>query len=113
MLLLAMQVEHLSTPCGASNARLLQQMEMHMLLTLMVHQLTASIPASYPGAKEARIRACYLNCTPSLWPTTSLHRLPLPAAYTGPQLALQAMPSLVGGQHSRQQCRPSSQQQLL
>lgn len=89
--------------------------EMHMLLSLMVHQLqlTASIPTSYQAAKEARIRACYLNCTPSLWARTSLHRLPLPAAYTGPQLALQAMPSLVGGQHSRQQCRPSSQQQLL
>lgn len=55
----AVQVFHActSTPCGASNAQLLLGLETDMLLGLAVHQLAASIPASYPGAQDVCMEA--------------------------------------------------------
>jgi hypothetical protein len=113
-----MQVEQLYTPCGATNDQLLQHVETDMLLGLAVHQLTASIPDSYPGAKDVRELVCQLGCSAlySLWSKTSLHQLPLPAAYTGPQLALHVMRSPLGPsfvQQQQQQQEPQRQQQQI
>jgi hypothetical protein len=52
-----MQIGVLSTPCGAANAHLLQQLELQMLLGMLMYQLTASIPASYPRAQEVQAAA--------------------------------------------------------
>ena len=96
----AMQVNELSTSSGATSTQLLLQLvETDMLLGLAVHQLTASIPDSYPGAQAAREAAFKLSKSALLelsQSSISLHRLPLPAPYTGPQLALQIMPSPLG-----------------
>ena len=81
---------------GAFSAQLLLQLETDMLLSLAMLQLTASIPDSNPGALVAREMACQLcSCGAlfQLWQGTNLHQLPRPAAYTGPQLALQLLPS--------------------
>ena len=93
-----LQVKHLTSACGTYNAQLLQHLELYMLLGLAMHQLTASIPASFSKAQDVRAGACQLNCSPllSLYIKTSLHKLPLSAAYTGPQLALQVQPSVLG-----------------
>jgi hypothetical protein len=85
-----------------------------MLLELAVQQLTASIPAGslYHAARGA---ACKLHCIGilTLYHMTSL--LPLPAAYTGPQLAMQVIPSPLGAAPpqllSQQQQRPQPQPQ--
>jgi hypothetical protein len=73
----SLQVKHLSSPCGASNAQLLLQLELHMLLGLVVHQLTASIPATYLKAEDVRAVAYQLNCSPLLkfFIKTNLHIL--------------------------------------
>jgi hypothetical protein len=111
------QVQHWSTPFGGPTTELLRHIETDLLLALVVHQLTASIPDSYPTAKNIRNRAHEHGCTPlrKLWHKTSLHHLPIPAPYTGPQLALKVMPSLLGpprqGQQSQQQQQQSQQQQ--
>jgi hypothetical protein len=92
-------VKHCSTPVanddGPSISELLLHIETDLLLGLAVHQLTASIPSSYLGAKDVRSRAQKLGCTllRMLWEETSLHVLLVPAAYKGPQLALQIIPS--------------------
>lgn len=104
-----MQVEQAH---GAPSAQLLLQLEAGLLLGLMVLQLTSSTPDSYPGATAARGLACQLcNCTTlyCLWGTAGLHRLPWPAAYTGPQLALQLQP-LPQQQHHQQQQKQQEQQ---
>ena len=94
-----------------------------MLLCLMVHQLTASIPDSYPRALEVCQWACQLACN-SLWTffqraTCGLHHLPLSAAYSGPQLALLVTPSSLGptlaaqqAQQAQQPCAQHPQQRL-
>jgi hypothetical protein len=115
-----LQVEHMPSPCGAFSGQLLLHLEMHMLLGLSMQQLTASIPASCPKAQDVRAIACQLDCSPLkiLFDNTSLHDLPLAAAYTGPQLALHATPSvlrpplpapLLLGQQPQQQ-QPQQQQ---
>ena len=69
-----------------------------MLLGLVAHHLTAGIPDSYPMVKDIRAVAHRYAGAPmrKLWHKTSLHQLPLPAPYTGPQLALQVIPSPLG-----------------
>jgi hypothetical protein len=113
-----MQVEQLCTLSGsaASNDQLLRMVETDMLLGLAVHQLTASIPVSYPGAKvvgELASKLLYYALF-ALWEKISMHQLPLPAAYTGPQLALQVMRSPLGPsllqQQQQQQQEPQQQQ---
>ena len=60
----------------------------------MAHQLAASIPAGHPGTDIATDLACQLGWSlGGMFSMTSLHKLPLPAAHTGPQLALQVIPS--------------------
>ena len=123
-LLHAMQAQYLSTPYGASNAQLLLLLETNMLLSLAVNQLTASIPDSCPGAIEARTQAWCLNkALQYVSHKVNLHQLSLPAAYTGPQLAPQVMPSILGPppsaalqqgqqlQHLQQPLQPPPQQQ--
>jgi hypothetical protein len=84
---------------SAFNAQLLLQMQTDLLLSLMLLQLTASIPDSHPGAQAARDLACQLcnfDALHSLWRATDIlgfHQLPRPAAFTGPQLVLQLLPS--------------------
>ena len=112
-----MQVDELYTPFGAITDRLLLQLEIDMLLGLAVHQLTASIPDSFSLAQGARELACELKCSAlyMLWNKTSLHQLSLPAAYTGPQLALQVMQSPLGSPSllEQQQQQPQPQPQPL
>jgi hypothetical protein len=101
---------------GAFSAQLLQQLETDMLLGLVVMQLTASIPDSHPRAEEARDLACELgSCDPlhSFWMVAGLHQLPRPAAYTGPQLALQLLPSLLKPRRRLQRRQPPQQLPLL
>jgi hypothetical protein len=77
---------------GAISGQLLLQLETDML---MVRQLTACIPDSHPGAQGAHEAAYQLHASTlwDLWHATSLHKLLLPATYTGPQVALQLLPS--------------------
>ena len=94
---------------GALNAQLLLQLETDALLGLMAHQLAASIPASYPDGNAASDFACQLGSSlGDLWQKVDLHKLPLPAAYTGPQVALQVMPSALcdGGAAAGDPLRP-------
>ena len=121
-----MQVQQLTTPCGTANAQLLLQLETDMLLGLAVHQLVATMPASFPKQHALSELACRLKCSAlaSLRVKANLHKLPLPAAYTGPQLAVQVMPSPLGvpppptplsqgeqQQHQQQQQQSPHQQQ--
>jgi hypothetical protein len=80
---------------GVFNEQLLLQLETDLLLSLMMMQLTASIPDSTPGAQAARDAACLLCGGPlhGLWRAARLHKMPEPDAwhYTGPQ-ALQLLP---------------------
>jgi hypothetical protein len=99
----SLQVQQWSTPSGPSSTELLRHIETDMLLGLVVHQLTASIPDSDPmvttvTVKDIRAVGHRHAGTPlrKLWHKTSLHQLPLPAPYTAPQLALQVMPSPLG-----------------
>jgi hypothetical protein len=80
---------------GVVSGQLLLQLETDLLLTLVVRQLTASILDSHPGAQAAREVAYHLNAAPfaRMWRATSLHKLPQLATYTGPQVALQLLPS--------------------
>jgi hypothetical protein len=91
---------------GAFSAELLLQLETDLLLALALLQLTASIPDSYPGARAARDMACQL-CNFASWQTlsfaTDFHKLPRPANYTGPQLALQLLPCRNAPQLQQQQ----------
>jgi hypothetical protein len=110
----AVQVEELCTQIGTHNDRLLLQLETDMLLGLMVHQLTASIPASHPGAQAVHDETRHLGCPRMLslmWSKADLHQLPLPAAYTGPQLALQVMPCLLGAPTPPETDQPQQPQQ--
>ena len=93
---LVTQAEQLSTPCGAANARLLLQLETDMLLGLAIHQLAASTWSSHPSAQALCELACQLGHTAlmRLQCKVPLHKLPLSAAYTGPQLALQLQPAV-------------------
>jgi hypothetical protein len=110
-----MQVQQLYTPCGASNAQLLLQLETNMLLGLMVHQLTTSILDSYQASRSVRDTACKLRCSAvsCLSAKISLHKVPLSAPYTGPQLALQVIPSPLGPPppHQSQQQQQQRRQQ--
>jgi hypothetical protein len=80
---------------GFFSDQLLLQLETYLLLNLAMLRLTESVPGSYPGAQAAREAASLLCHGPlhSLWMAARLHKLPEPAAYTGPQLALQLLPS--------------------
>jgi hypothetical protein len=121
MAVLAVQVDEALGTREDVDAQLLLQVETDMLLGLVVHQLTASIPDSYPGALGVRQWAfCHLNCSSLLKvferTKSGLHQLPLSAAYTGPQLTLQVMPSPLGppaavlhGQQQQQQQRQQPQ----
>jgi hypothetical protein len=98
---------------GAFSGQLLLQLETDLLLSLAVLQLTASLPDSHPGAQEAREVACQLcSCEPlrNLWRLDGLHKLPRPAACTGPQLALQLLPSPLDAQQSAPELRQQEQQ---
>jgi hypothetical protein len=92
---------------GAFTAQLLLQVETYLLLHLTVLQLTASIPDSYPGVRPARDVVCLLDCEPlySLCRAAET-RCVKQEAYTGPQLALQLLPS-----PPRSQALPQQQQQ--
>ena len=95
---------------GAFDAQLLLQLETYLLLSLTVMQLTDSIPDSHPWAQETRALAYQVcNCEPLrlLWHGCGLHKLPRPATYMGPQLALQLLPS----PHDQQQSPPQLPQQ--
>ena len=98
---------------GAVSAQMLLQLETEMLLNLMVRQLTASIPDSYPRAQAAREAVYQLHAAPfaRLWHATSLHKLPRPAAYTGPQVALQLLPSPLQPLSLQQQQQREQQQE--
>jgi hypothetical protein len=108
VLVVCVQVEQAK---GVLSAQLLLQLETDMLLNLMVRQLTASISDSHPGAQAARDAVYLLHAAPfrSLWRATSLHKMPRPAGYMGPHVALQLLPlplqqlSLSLHQHKQQQ----------
>jgi hypothetical protein len=81
---------------GAMSTKLLRQLETHLLLHLVLLQLTASIPDSFPGAQPARDMVCRLKCE-SLYDLfydieKRCVRLHQHAPYMGPQLALQLLP---------------------
>jgi hypothetical protein len=84
----------------------LLQMEARMLLTLVVLQLTAGLPAEHQAALTAQLPQFPLY---SIYRSQGLHNVPLAAAYTGPQLALQVWPTPAGvgalrqEQHQEQQ----------
>lgn len=67
--------------------QMLLQVEAHMLLTLLVLQLTAALPAKQREVPTTRLGLpVLLDLRLSLG---GLHSVPLAAPYTGPQLALQ------------------------
>jgi hypothetical protein len=112
------QVEQLFSSSSLASTQLLLRLETDMLLGLAVQQLTASIPDSYPGAQAARDTACQFQCSGllTLWnkaPAGCLHMLPLPAAYVGPQLAIQVTLSPLGPPRppASQLWKPEPQQQ--
>jgi hypothetical protein len=101
---------------GAFSAQLLPQVETYLLLHLMLLQLTASIPDSYPGAQPARDMVCRLYCGPLYDLYSGMEqrcvKLPKQGACLGPQLALQLLPWPPGLQALPQQQRQQQQQQL-
>jgi hypothetical protein len=109
LMLLCIQVEEAK---GALSAQLLLQLETGLLLSLAVLQLTFGIPDSHPAAQAARDLACQLCSCHALLPmcpATGRYQLSRPAAYTGPQLALQLLPSPL--QPWQQQQQQQQQQQ--
>jgi hypothetical protein len=98
---------------GVVSGQLLLQLETDMLLNLMVRQLTTSIPDSYPGAQAAREGAYQLYAAPfsKIWHATSLHKLPQLSGYTGPQVALQLLPSPLQPLSQQQQAKEQHLQQ--
>jgi hypothetical protein len=81
--------------------QMLLQLEVHMLLTLLVLQLTAALPAKHRAVLTAHLRLSMLHDIQITF--SGLHSVPLAAAYTGPQLALQVWPTPAGVGVQRQQ----------
>ena len=98
---------------GVFSGQLLLQLETDMLLHLAVLQLTASIPDGHAWPPVVSAATCLLCCAPlqNLWQAVNLYQLPQPAGYTGPQLALQLLPSLLGPRPAPELPRQQQQQQ--